>query len=634
MDDAAWGALKEEFPGDWTWMILSLVPSWMLPECAAKHSVGYCRSCAMKPATSMAAGVQYSCPTSGCGHVYTPDQTRLLARFALRLLADKPSLFEVSKRTSSNQGEQSLGNSGLPESEATRHESIFLPRMWPQPYDDKHRAPGAILLYGPPGTGKSDLVKALAKKVNHTFLTMSQVPLYQVLEPEEFIRELFAKAREKKPAIIFCDKIDSNWEDFYYGYDGKEKGLRMIAEVLSQLGDMDNTNAGVVVVATATLPWELDPAVRTRFDRRVYITLPDHQARMELIKVHAGKWGNMLSEADLSKVAEMTNGYSKTEMSHLTQLALIASTKKMRTAEYFRMVTVSGIAMYAPCKAEDGGAMPMTLRTLPIGAMPQHPPLTADDFLEVMRVGHVKLSTGMNDLSRYETWTKEFGVWENASAPGDPQIPQPPGVIDPNESLRDHTSTEASQAPRTTLESFPARQGELESSYKFELTDITVDIVVKRVEEIDKGIALLSSLYTHHNTDMTIIFVGSEFRANDLVEFLDRRGVSARSLVREHLLDEDNVCRLVNLGRLPVLVTDHPEVPGVSLSVRRHIITYDFPADFSGYLDQLGLAHKGKSTTFVNKSSKGVVSGPIDKLRAIGVEAPDFMEAIARESNY
>jgi len=432
----------------------------------------------------------------------------------------------------------------------------------------------------------------------------------------------------------------------------------MIAEFLSQLGDMDNTNAGVVVVATATLPWELDPAVRTRFDRRVYITLPDHQARMELIKVHAGKWGNMLSEADLSKVAEMTNGYSKTEMSHLTQLALIASTKKMRTAEYFRMVgkppfiasykdhlmvselttlrqvTVSGIAMYAPCKAEDGGAMPMTLRTLPIGAMPQHPPLTADDFLEVMRVGHVKLSTGMNDLSKYETWTKEFGVWENASAPGDPQIPQPPGVIDPNESLRDHTSTEASQAPRTTLESFPARQGELESSYKFELTDITVDIVVKHVEEIDKGIALLSSLYTHHNTDMTIIFVGSEFRANDLEEFLGRRGVSARSLVRGHLLDEDDVCRLVNLGRLPVLVTDHPEVPGVTLSVRRHIITYDFPADFSGYLDQLGLAHKGKSTTFVNKSSKGVVSGPIDKLRAIGVEAPDFMEAIARESNY
>jgi len=185
MDDAAWGALKEEFPGDWTWMILSLVPSWMLPECTAKHSVGYCRSCAMKPATSMAAGVQYSCPTSGCGHVYTPDQTRLLARFALRLLADKPSLFEVSKRTSNNQGEQSLGNSGLPESEATRHESIFLPRMWPQPYDDKHRPPGAILLYGPPGTGKSDLVKALAKKVNHTFLTMSQVPLYQVLEPGE-----------------------------------------------------------------------------------------------------------------------------------------------------------------------------------------------------------------------------------------------------------------------------------------------------------------------------------------------------------------------------------------------------------------------------------------------------------------
>lgn len=186
----------------------------------------------------------------------------------------------------------------------------------------------------------------------------------------------------------------------------------MKTEILVQLdglhtGSSDNT--GVVVLAATNLPWALDPAFRRRFEPRIYIPLPDKEARRQLFGIHAGKWGDMLSSKDVDELAEMTEGYSGSDIANVIKHALSVPLQKAQSSKFFRVTNSTGDPTYTPCEAHDPGAVEMTWEKVPKNSL-WEPPVTAADFKQVLRDRRVKSSVGVGELRKYEDWTHEFGV--------------------------------------------------------------------------------------------------------------------------------------------------------------------------------------------------------------------------------
>ncbi|KAL2268444.1 hypothetical protein VTJ83DRAFT_3290 [Remersonia thermophila] len=323
---------------------------------------------------------------------------------------------------------------GLDQAKRELQRAIVFPARFPNLFDEKRRPSGAILLYGPPGTGKSYLAKAVATEVDHAFFSISSADIMSKYmgESEKLVRQLFTLARENRPSIIFIDEIDalcSNREGAGGGDKPGEPSARMKTELLVQLDGLHasnstpaagqshrDANAGVTVLAATNLPWLLDPAFRRRFEPRVYIPLPSREARRELFRIHAGRWAEgpeaVLAAEDLDALAALTEGYSGSDVAQAVRRALGASLGRVQQARFFRVVRDEGGEdgnMYAPCGEEEEGAIKMTWEQVPKNRLVA-PPVTAEDFKEVLRNRRVKASVGVGELTRYVQWTEEFGV--------------------------------------------------------------------------------------------------------------------------------------------------------------------------------------------------------------------------------
>mmetsp|Transcript_6905 Transcript_6905/g.3860 ORF Transcript_6905/g.3860 Transcript_6905/m.3860 type:complete len:116 (-) Transcript_6905:409-756(-) len=105
-------------------------------------------------------------------------------------------------------------------------------------------------------------------------------------ESERLVRELFTMARENTPAIIFIDEIDSLCSSRSEGENDATRRIK--TEFLVQMQGVGNKDEGVLVLGATNVPWELDPAVRRRFEKRIYIPLPEAPARTTMFKLHVG----------------------------------------------------------------------------------------------------------------------------------------------------------------------------------------------------------------------------------------------------------------------------------------------------------------------------------------------------------
>ncbi|KAK4139691.1 P-loop containing nucleoside triphosphate hydrolase protein [Dichotomopilus funicola] len=324
--------------------------------------------------------------------------------------------------------------------------AIIFPAKFPSLYNGKRKPPNAILLYGPPGTGKSHLAKAVATEVNHTFFSISAADVVSkwMGDSEKLVRNLFTLARQHASSIIFLDEIDalcSNREGSGSGgaagaggMGNNEHSSRLKTELLLQLDgtmhtDAPASNGRVVVLAATNLPWVLDPAFRRRFEPRVYVSLPDREARRELFRIHAergdderGGEGSILSDEDLNELADMTDGYSGNDIANAVKHAMGMPVREAQRARYFRVVSEKGGLLgesgseqggnekyYTPCGADDEGAIKMGWEDVPENRL-RVGPVTAEDFKRVLRNRTVKSSVGAGESQRYEDWTREFGV--------------------------------------------------------------------------------------------------------------------------------------------------------------------------------------------------------------------------------
>ena len=187
---------------------------------------------------------------------------------------------------------------------------------WPLKYPDVFRAanikpPAGILLFGPPGTGKTLLAKAVANESNANFISVKGPELLSkwVGESEKHVREMFRKARQVAPCVIFFDEIDS-LAPRRGGIGDSHVTERVVSQLLTELDGLEELK-DVVVIAATNRPDMIDPALLRpgRLERHIYIPPPDKKARVEIFKIHLrGK--PLADDVNIEELAEKTEGYS------------------------------------------------------------------------------------------------------------------------------------------------------------------------------------------------------------------------------------------------------------------------------------------------------------------------------------
>jgi vacuolar protein-sorting-associated protein 4 len=151
-------------------------------------------------------------------------------------------------------------------------------------------------------------------------------------------------ARENKPAIIFIDEIDALCGP--RGEGESEASRRIKTELLVQMDGVGKDSRGVLILGATNIPWQLDAAIRRRFQRRVHISLPDLSARMKMFKLSVGTTPCDLKEGDYKKLATMTEGYSGSDISIAVQDALMQPVRKIQNATHYKKVRYSVCKVY------------------------------------------------------------------------------------------------------------------------------------------------------------------------------------------------------------------------------------------------------------------------------------------------
>jgi len=215
-----------------------------------------------------------------------------------------------------------------------------------------------------------------------------------------------------KPSIIFIDEIDSLCSTRGEGDNDSTKRIK--TEFLVQMQGVGNDSTGVLVLAATNIPWGLDSAIRRRFERRVYIPLPEEGARTTMFKIHIGNTPNTLKKEDFQELAKLTDGYSGSDISILVRSGLMEPVRTCQTATHFKKISAPSPIdetktvddLLTPCSPGDKDAIEMSWTDIASDKL--YPPIvTKKDFVKALKTA--KPSVSKDDLEDHIKFTKEFG---------------------------------------------------------------------------------------------------------------------------------------------------------------------------------------------------------------------------------
>jgi transitional endoplasmic reticulum ATPase len=212
---------------------------------------------------------------------------------------------------------------GLKEVKEELQEAVEWPLKYPEFFEHMNtNPPKGVLLYGPPGTGKTLLAKAVANESESNFISIKGPELLSkwVGESERGVREVFRKARQASPTIIFFDELDSI-TPIRGGHGDSHVTERVISQILTELDGLEELKEVVVIGATNRLDM-VDPALLRpgRFDKLLNVPVPDLEARKEILKIHL-KNKPLTKDVSVDQLAEKTEGYSGADLAALCNTA-------------------------------------------------------------------------------------------------------------------------------------------------------------------------------------------------------------------------------------------------------------------------------------------------------------------------
>ena len=287
----------------------------------------------------------------------------------------------------------------LSQAKKALQEAVLLPLIIPDYFKGIRRPWRGVLLYGPPGTGKTMLAKALATQGETTFFNVHSSSFASKWrgESEKLVRILFEMARFYAPTTIFIDEVDSLCSKRGEGNEG-EGSRRVKAELLVQMeGVNSNTSASanekseedkrkiVTVMAATNRPWDLDDALRRRFEKRVYIPLPNEKGRLQLFNLNLKKI-EVDQNINYDKLVKLTDGYSGADICNVCREASFMPMRRELLANRGRRVEdlVNDQDFRTKIRA----------------------PIVMNDFEKA--ISNISKSVSQKDLEVYDKWTKEF----------------------------------------------------------------------------------------------------------------------------------------------------------------------------------------------------------------------------------
>ncbi|MFX1518833.1 MAG: AAA family ATPase [Promethearchaeota archaeon] len=267
---------------------------------------------------------------------------------------------------------------GLVAAKSALREAIILPMVRPDLFKGARKPWKGIMLFGPPGCGKTLIAKAVATECDATFFNVSAAAIISkwLGESEKLVRELFEAAREKMPSLVFIDEVDSIATE---RAAGEHDALRRVKTQLMQAMDGVTSKAEdrIVVLGATNIPWEIDAAFRRRFEKRIYVPLPDLEARHAIFKIHT-KGVEHAPEVNFEELAMLSEGYSGADIALICREAIMMPVRELDAA----------------------GALTNT------SVQVRH--VAKGDFLLAME--KIRPSVSPGELQRFDEWFAEFGA--------------------------------------------------------------------------------------------------------------------------------------------------------------------------------------------------------------------------------
>ncbi|MEP0917301.1 AAA family ATPase [Leptolyngbya sp. DQ-M1] len=242
----------------------------------------------------------------------------------------KPSVLRSVEVESPNVSWEQIG--GLEDIKRTLQEAVEGAMLYPELYQRTGaKAPRGILLWGLPGTGKTLLAKAVASQARANFIAVNGAELMSrwVGAAEQEVRDLFSKARQASPCVVFIDEIDTLAP--VRGKFSGDSGVsdRVVGQLLTELDGLQDCGT-VLLIGATNRPDELDPALLRagRLDLQIQVSLPDQSSRLEILRVHNAD--RPLAEVDLDVIAHSTEGWNGADLALLSNQAALQAVRRYR----------------------------------------------------------------------------------------------------------------------------------------------------------------------------------------------------------------------------------------------------------------------------------------------------------------